>query len=69
MAVDKHGVGARADDEEEVALGREMAPLKLKVGIARCIRLWEPPYDIPRSSHWSIGLFPPMSRRVESGCC
>ena len=30
----------------------EMAPLKLKVGIARCIRLKEPSYDIPRSSNW-----------------
>ena len=29
-----------------------MAPLKLKVGIAPYFRLTEPPYDIPRSSHW-----------------
>ena len=50
--VDRQGVGARADDEDKVVLGCEMTPLKLKVGIARCIRLEEPSYDIPRSSHW-----------------
>ena len=50
--VDRQGVGARADDEDEVVLGREMALWKLKVGIARCFRLQEPSYDIPRSSHW-----------------
>ena len=52
MAVDRQGVVAPADDEDEDVLGREMVPLKLKVGIARCIRLREPSYDIPRSSQW-----------------
>ena len=48
-----HGHGYhRVEHVSVVILGREMAPWKLKVGIARCFRLAEPVYDIPRSSHW-----------------
>ena len=42
VTIDRHGVVVRAEDEDEVDLGREMAPLKLELGIARCIRLKEP---------------------------